>query len=905
MARASVAQTNFNKGVLSPLLISRTDLQAFQSALKSGTNVLPLPQGAFMKRPGTKWIKPVKDSTKLGRLVPFEYSTTQAYMLDFGNLTCRITKDYSPLTTTAQSISNITKANPAVLTYVGADTFANGDRVWIEDVSGMVEVNNREFTVASVNTAANTFQLSGENSSSYTAFSAGVATVGKIIEITTPYADTDLADLSYVQSADTLYLFHPSYAPRKITRSSDTSWTITTMTFDDGPFASLNTDDSIRVRIDGTSYRPGKTVTIYANSSIFASTDVGGLFYLEEIYFDQISVYPWLVAPGSGISAPSVGDQVSYNGNVYSCVAQSGTGWGGYIAPEHTQGDAWDSNSGASNRAKWRYLHSRYCVLQISAYTSATQVDATVITYAPDGLDQPSKSITNCTSGTGGVIRVTSSAHGYADGDYVNIASVTGTTEANGNWRVTYVNANNFELDGSTFVNAYVSGGAAIRYSTWLWAHGAFSPTRGYPSCGTFYQDRLVLAATTAQPDTVFCSVVGDYESHAAKSHGVVRDDSAMTVTVSSQKVNKIRWITSDGGGLLVGTVGNEFLLRPATTTKAFGPSNVEAKPNSTHGSKDVAPVSVGSATLFVQRAGKKLREAIYDSSVDRYVANDLTLAANTITKDGIVEISFVQEPDNVVWCARSDGALLGLTYDREQQIVGWHYHALGGSSDANGTIPVVESVASIPSPDGTHDDLYLLVKRYVNGATVRYVEYLDRSWDIHSGATEDAYFVDGGATYDGTATLFITGLNHLRGETLQVRGDGVNLGSYTVSSAGKITLSSLVSVAQVGYAYNEDAERLPIDAGAVDGTSQGKIKRISDMRLRVYRSDPFQIAQDSASLETQTPSSGLYSGLWPENGKKIAWPGGFDPETPVFIRQPNPGPLVVLAMMPVLETAP
>ena len=161
MPRASVAQTNFNKGILSPLLISRTDLQAYQSALKSGTNVLPLPQGAFMKRPGTKWIKPVKDSTKLGRLVPFEYSTTQAYMLEFGNLTCRITKNYSPHTLATQAISAITKANPAVVTYVGFDTYANGDRVWISGVVGMEEVNNREFTVAGVNTGANTFQLSG------------------------------------------------------------------------------------------------------------------------------------------------------------------------------------------------------------------------------------------------------------------------------------------------------------------------------------------------------------------------------------------------------------------------------------------------------------------------------------------------------------------------------------------------------------------------------------------------------------------------------------------------------------------------------------------------------------------------------------------------------------------------
>ena len=113
----------------------------------------------------------------------------------------------------------------------------------------------------------------------------------------TPYADTELADLSWVQSADTLYLFHPSYAPRKLTRSSDTSWTLTTVSFDDGPLAPINSDNSIRVRVSPVSgsdtYYPGHNFTITANSAIFQSGHVGGLFYMEEIYFDQLNVAPY------------------------------------------------------------------------------------------------------------------------------------------------------------------------------------------------------------------------------------------------------------------------------------------------------------------------------------------------------------------------------------------------------------------------------------------------------------------------------------------------------------------------------------------------------------------------------------------------------------------------------------
>lgn len=910
MPKASPQQNNFNSGVLSPYLVARSDLQRYQTALKDALNIIPLPQGGIMKRPGTKWICPVKDSTKLGRLIPFEVGTTQAYMIQAGNLTFRFLKNYDLVTTTPQVISGITGANPGVLTYVGADTFANTDRVWIKSVVGMVEVNNREMTVAGLNAGANTFQLSGVNTSAYTAYASG-GTVGKIIEVATPYADTDLADLSYVQSADTLYLFHPSYAPRKLTRSSDTSWALTTITYTDGPFAGINSDDSVRIRIrkTGTSYRPGQSVTLLANSAIFSSTHVGGLFYIEEILFDQIAVMPWTpdtnVLTGFTVNTK----QVSNDGHVYLLVdAGNGTNTGS-VAPVHTQGDAWDADFNSGNKAKkWRYLHSRYCVLQISAFTSATQVTATVITYAPDGLDQPGKTVTNCVT-SGGLIKCTIAAHGYADGDYINISGVGGTTEANGDWQISWVDANTFTLNGSTFVHAFVSSGTAVRYSTWLWAHGAFSDARGYPSCGTFFQDRLVVAGTTSQPDTIWASVTGDYTSYAARTiGGLVTDDRAIAVTVSSQKVNKIRWLSSDGGGLLVGTVGNEFILRPATTTKAFAPSNVEAKPNSTHGSKDVAPVSIGSATLFVQKAGRKLREAIFDASVDRYVANDLTLASNTITAGGLVELAYAQEPDNIVWSARGDGALLGLTYDREQQIVGWHPHELGGYSDAgHTTIPVVESVASIPSPDGTHDDLYLLVKRYINGSTVRYVEYLDRSWDKDAGAIEDCYFLDCGATYDSTATSTVSGLNHLIGETVSIITDGSTHATKVVSAAGTIALDVNASVVQVGYNYNGDAEILPPDAGSATGTAQGKEKRIGRMRLWLHRTGTYKAGRDEGNLDQRefrdnidpmdTPPA-LFSGI-----DKITWDGGSDPLLPVLLRQDKPLPFILLATLPQLET--
>lgn len=897
MARGTLKQSNFGGGQISPLLVARADLQKHQTGMKTARNVIPLPQGAFMKRPGSKWIWYTKVAADAARVFPFEFSTTAAYVVLAGDLTFRFVKDYDLVTDTAQAITSISKANPAVVTYVGADTFANGDRVRI--VGGeMVELHNREFTVANLNAGANTFELSGVNSTSYTTYVAG-GTVEEIYEIASPYTDDQLANVSIVQSADTLFMFHPSVAPYKLTRTADNAWTMTAMTFTDGPFAPINNDPSIRVRIDGTSYRAGKSVTIYANSDIFASTDVGSLFYMEEIYLDQILVTPW-----ASLTAftSTIGTQYSSNGHVYSLIAVAGAAGTGSVAPSHTEGDAWDGNQGATDRNKFRYLHSRYCVLQISAYTSAKQVTATVITYAPDGLDQPAQNITGAVS-SGGLILITIANHGYADGDRVHITGVTGTTEANGYWAITYVSANTFTLDGSTFTNAYVANGTATRFSTWLWAFGAFSATRGYPSCGTFYQDRLVLASTTEQPDSVWASVTSNYDSFADKSHGTVRDDSAVSFTLASQTVNRIRWLSSDDSGLLAGTAGAEWLIRPAANTRPFAPGNIDAKPQSRRGSKAVAPVLVGDATIFVQKSGKRVIEAFFDAGSDKVVTSDLTLISNTITKDAVVEMAYVQDPDGIAWMARGDGGLVGLTYNREQQIAGFHEHVLGGTSTSGGADAVVESVCSIPSPDGTRNDLYMIVKRYIGAATVRHLEYMDRSWDIDEGAIEDQYFVDGGATYDGSSTSTINGLYFLRSETLQCLVDGALHPDVTVSATGTVTLDYSGSVVQLGYAYDADGAMLPSDFGSQDGTASGKTKKISELKLWVYRSATFEAGPDEDNLDPIVMRSSTDDTDTPTELKTdiyaLSWPDGYSMQAPVLVRQSAPMAMAVMALIP------
>jgi hypothetical protein len=239
MARVSSIITNFRAGEISPRLEGRIDLQKYNEAVKELENMIVFPQGGITRRPGTYYAGTTKDGGQV-RLINFEFSDTQAYVLEFGNNYIRIYKDGGLVTAATTAITAITKANPAVVTS-NSHGMSNGDRVYITGVVGMTEVNNREFTVAGATT--NTFQLSGVNSSAFTTYgSAG--TTGEIIEVTTTYTLAQLSTINFAQSADVLYLAHLSHAPAKLTRTSHTAWTLNDIDFTDGPYLDENITDT-------------------------------------------------------------------------------------------------------------------------------------------------------------------------------------------------------------------------------------------------------------------------------------------------------------------------------------------------------------------------------------------------------------------------------------------------------------------------------------------------------------------------------------------------------------------------------------------------------------------------------------------------------------------------------------
>lgn len=216
---------DFSAGELSPKLLGRFDLSAYYKGARRMENFIPQVVGSAQYRNGFKYVAKTAGNNP-AFLYTFEYSDSLSFTLEFTDQKLRFFQNGGQIRETAQAITGITKANPAVVTYSGADNYTNGDPIYIEGVSGMPEVNGREFVVANVNTGSNTFELSGINSTAYGTYVSG-GEVSVITEIATPFLEADLFKLKFAQNGIRLYITHPSYNPRILTITSPTSWALT------------------------------------------------------------------------------------------------------------------------------------------------------------------------------------------------------------------------------------------------------------------------------------------------------------------------------------------------------------------------------------------------------------------------------------------------------------------------------------------------------------------------------------------------------------------------------------------------------------------------------------------------------------------------------------------------------
>ena len=326
---------------------------------------------------------------------------------------------------------------------------------------------------------------------------------------------------------------------------------------------------------------------------------------------------------------------------------------------------------------------------------------------------------------------VTATSHGFVNGDVVYITDVVGMRELNTNiYKVANKTDHTFELeniDGTTYT-AYVSGGHAVK------AGNIFSGANNYPAAIAFYQQRMVLAGTNTHPDKVWLSKVGDPLDYKMPE--------GLEFQVWHNRGLILRWLAGKGE-IAFGADSCEGVVSGAPISD----TNYQLRVESGYGVENVQGQLVNERLLFIQDGGKRIREFAYHEESAGWESPDLTLFADHITGDGIVETAVQRSPDTILWCVRSDGVLAALTYEYRYGVAGWSRIVMAGSG-------VVESIAIVRGT--AEDEIYVSVKRTVNSVTKRFIEYF-AARDFGSDQA-DAYFVDCGITDDNGAAVDITG---------------------------------------------------------------------------------------------------------------------------------------------------
>lgn len=411
------------------------------------------------------------------------------------------------------------------------------------------------------------------------------------------------------------------------------------------------------------------------------------------------------------------------------------------------------------------------------------------------------------------------------------------------------------------------------------------------------WRERLCLAAG----QTIYLSQSGAFENFEITDPGEeakdetppIAADDPIEVHTYSEQMDKIEWLCPSGG-LLVGTSGGEFIVGETTSVDPLGPENIKVIPETAFGSTSIQALRVGAVVLFVQRAGRKVREFVYDYSGDSYAAMDVTVAAEHITKGGLTSIVWQSEPIETLWAARPDGQLIGFTYCREQDMTAWHRHTLGGGGR-------VSHLAVIPATHGGHDELWLSVAREVEGETVYYLETMDPGYDEEAGL-EKAFFVDSGVTVTGQNLNTVEGLEHLEGLEISLLADG-GVQPRQIVQNGMVKLQYPAGIIQVGLPYDSILSTVNLEAQLADGSVQSRLKRFTKVSLRLVDSAGGAAGPNLEELEELEYRSGgnqtdeappLFSG-----DKVINWPEGYETEGTLTVVQRYPLPFTLAAIIP------
>ena len=881
---------SFAGGELSPEMFGRIDDQKFQTGAAKMRNFIALPQGPAVNRPGTKFVRAVKDSTKKTRLIPFTYSTTQTMVLEFG-------EGYIRFHTQGETLLAGTGA-----AYNGATPYVVGAMVSY--------LGNNYYCIL-----ASTGNLPTNATYWYPIPSAAY-------EIPSSYLEADLFDIHYVQSSDVLTLVHPNYPPRELRRLGATQWTLTDISF---------------------------VPTVSSPTGVAVAASFGERFNIVSIS---------LANPGSIVCSSAhqfvVGDSV-YISNVGG-MTQLTTGF--YVV--NTEGST---------------------ALTVKDYTTGVPVDTSLFTAYTSGgkieygtkiFDIVNYYVVTALAANGVDESLASASANVTNNLYVNGAFNTITWSAVAGairYNIYKIQSGLYGYIGQTQALSFTDDNIAPDMGiTTPVVETVFNSANNYPGAVSYFEQRRVFAGTTYAPQQLWMTRSGT-ESDMSY-HLPVKDDDRISFKVAAREANTIRHIVPLQQLMLL-TSAAEWRVSPVNSD-AITPTTISVRPQSYIGANNVQPSIINNSMVYCAARGGHIRELGYSWQSNGYITGDLSLrAAHLFDNYEITDMCYSKSPHPLIWFISSTGLLLGLTYVPEQQIGAWHQHETDG---------LFESCTSVA--EGTEDHVYVVVKRTVNGNSVRYVERMaSNAFD----SLDDCFFVDSGLTYDGNNTtgttitvsggtlwgptelLTITastpifafpattdvgdafvftatdgtkyrltiegclsttvvqarpdkvlavafrniattsygfarntlsGFSHLEGKTVSILADGAVMPSEVVVS-GSITIERAAVKIHVGLQYFSDLQTLPL-AINIEAFGQGRVKNINQAWVRVFQSSGLFVGPTAdklteAKMRTNEPYGSPPSLRSDEIGVNITptWAQSGQ----IYIRQADPLPLTVVGV--------
>lgn len=889
MPKVNTALLAFNRGVVAARALGRIDVDQLRLAARIQTNWLPLALGPMMLRPGTKYLGSTLSNAE-ARIRPFIFGTGDVAFFEFTDQAMRVWVDDAPITrpSVSTTITSGTFSSATGWTLAGTNTAITGGALELRgtgkgdetgstasqlvtcgtpDVEHAVRVvvlrgpvtfmvgtgAGTDEYVARTQLETGTHSLAFTPAGNFYVYFIGTGEAKRTVDsvtieaagtmsVPTPWATSDLTYIRIAQSGDVVYAVCDGIQPRKIQRRATRSWSVVLYEPLNGPFGSGPAVPSTTL----TSGNLNADTGLSASSAYFQPEHVGALFRLvtpRQDYTHKLSAADTYAGPV----------EVNGNGSDRGVVwATSGT-WVGTVTLLRS------------------YTSPNEGFTDVSGATT-TGNGSTTETDSLDGLTIWYKFGFKPSAYTSGTLTATFT---YGGGEGTSVIKVT-----------EYVTTTSASIELIVWPSSSLATGD--------WAIGDWNAIDGYPSAVTFHDGRLFFGGR----DKVWGTVPDDFENFDPDTVGAT---GPINRSFGYGPFATINWMMSLQR-LMVGRDMSIVSIRSSAFDSPLTPTDFTMRDCSGHGAAPLAPVSLDSTGVFIDKSGRRVYELVFDINRGDYTTHDLTRLNPDIGDDGFTDMAVQRQPDTRVHLMRGDGTVGVLLHDAEEQLEAWWIIQIAGTViDEVDVDAVVESVCVLPG--NLEDVVYYVVKRTINGSTKRYIERFARQDECIGGNINKN--VDSHVAYEnisGTTTL--TGLSHLEGQTVCVWGNGKDLGTKIVSS-GQITgLSENVENACVGLAYTAQFESAKLAYGAALGTPLNQKKKIEQIGLvlldthyqGVKYGPDFDTLDDLPLVEGGTTTDA--DTIWSEyDAPTIPFPGEWHTDSRLCLQAQSPRPATVMAL--------